>query len=46
MRWPDKSCVWRRHFCLLPHKVAGQWVWLEWIERRFMGDCYEVRDAE
>lgn len=44
MRWADKSYDWKRRFCLLPRKIGGQWVWLEWIEQRFSGDCYEVRE--
>lgn len=44
MRWADRSAEWRRTFCRLPRKVGGHWIWLEQIEQRFMGDCYEVRE--
>lgn len=44
MRWTARPFgEWRRAFCFLPRKVGGQWVWLETIEQRFMGDCFEVR---
>jgi len=46
MRWKAKPVgQWRHSFCVLPVKLDGEWIWLEWIERRFMGDSYEVRHA-
>lgn len=44
MRWrPHDPSEWRRAFAWFPVTV-GEWtVWLESYERRFMGDCYEVR---
>ena len=39
----DPRQGWRTRFAILPVKIGDQWVWLERYERRFMGDCYEVR---
>ena len=44
MRWsvkPDDG--WRNWFALIPVKIGGEWFWLEWFQRRFAGDYYEVR---
>lgn len=44
MRWKAKPFgTWKRVFAWLPHRIGGEWIWLERYERRFMGDCYEVR---
>lgn len=46
MRWsvkPDDG--WRNWFALIPVKIGDEWFWLEWFQRRFMGDYYEVRSA-
>jgi hypothetical protein len=33
MRWKERpKREWKRWFCILPLKVEGIWVWLEWIE--------------
>jgi hypothetical protein len=47
MRWPAKDrSIWRAWFAWLPVKIGSQVVWLERVERRFCGDCYEVRLPE
>lgn len=33
---------WHRAFAIIPVRVDGMSVWLEWYWYRFMGDCYEV----
>lgn len=47
MKWSsiDPRDGWRDRFALLPVKIGDEWVWLERYQRRFMGDCYEVRTA-
>lgn len=46
MRWSniDARDGWRHRFAFLPVKIGDTTIWLQWYERRFMGDCYEVRD--
>lgn len=48
MRWnaADPREGWRLRFAILPVKIGAQWVWLEWFERRFMGEYNEVRHVE
>lgn len=46
MRWAaTPRHGWHTSFAILPVKIGERWVWLERYERRFMGDCYEVRSA-
>ena len=36
MKWSaiDARDGWRRRFAFLPVKIDGEWIWLEWFERR------------
>lgn len=43
MRWRNRTWKWKRHFALLPISLSNETIWLEWVWRRFCGDCYEVR---
>lgn len=44
MRWPARnSDGWQRRYAVMPVKIGNEIVWLEWIERRFMCEYYEVR---
>lgn len=46
MRWKTDQNLWRRRFALLPVKIGEEWIWLEWFERRFCGEYYEVRHVQ
>ena len=47
MRWSAKhDDGWRRRFAFLPVKIGSEILWLEWFERRFMGEYYEVRTCQ
>lgn len=47
MRWPAYSGDgWQRRIAIFPVKIGNEVVWLEWIEKRFMGEYYEVRNAK
>lgn len=44
MRWKaNDPWAWKPTFAFLPVKIGEEEVWLEWYERRFCGDHYEVR---
>jgi len=49
MRWKAKNPPWYPRyepwFTLLPRKVEGVWVWLEWVEYTWDGPAYWPRDA-
>lgn len=46
MRWPAKSSDgWQRRLAVMPIKIGNEIVWMEWIERRFMGEYCEVRNV-
>lgn len=47
MRWKAKpGRVWHRAVAIMPVKIDGQWLWLEFYERCFMGEFYAVRLPE
>ena len=44
MKWvKPRDDGWRRRFAILPVTIGGEVLWLEWFERRLMGEYYEVR---
>lgn len=44
MRWTKPfDDGWRKRFAIIPVKIGDEVLWLEWFERRFMGEYYEVR---
>jgi hypothetical protein len=44
VKWPAKQDDgWRKRFAFLPVKIGDEILWLEWFERRFAGEYYEVR---
>lgn len=44
MRWSKtKGDGWHKRFAILPVRIGDEILWLEWFERRFAGEYYEVR---
>lgn len=39
----NRIARWHPHFCIRSKSVEGQWVWLEWIEKRYVHPRYDAK---